>query len=196
MIRLFYYDSTWLNVDNDTDASALLDRGAVEYHADQIAGVEGNECNVSNDTMFQDDEGNWYFHMEETTEPVDIPALKAAKIEVLLKDREVLRNTERAIYDNDQFLIRQEDQNNMNTYYSEAIAMKMGLTPVGTFEVMSATDTPHTFTPDQIFELCTAMRVKVEEIYRRHWYAQNVLLANATTKAEIDAIQIPATLNT
>jgi hypothetical protein len=40
MIRLFLYDSTWFNADNDTDAQNLLDKGAVEYTSDQIRGVE------------------------------------------------------------------------------------------------------------------------------------------------------------
>ena len=71
MIRLFFYDSTWFNVDNDTDAQNLLDKGAIEYTSDQIRGVEGNETWVSNDTMFQDEEGNWYFHREEPVVTVD-----------------------------------------------------------------------------------------------------------------------------
>ena len=70
MIRLFLYDSTWFNVDNDTDAQNLLDKGAVEYTSDQIRGVEGNETWVSNDTMFQDEQG-WYFHREEPVVPVE-----------------------------------------------------------------------------------------------------------------------------
>lgn len=70
MIRLFLYDSTWFNVDNETDAQNLLDKGAVEYTPDQIRGVEGNETWVSNDTMFQDEQG-WYFHKEEPVVPVE-----------------------------------------------------------------------------------------------------------------------------
>ena len=76
-IRLFLYDSTWFNVDNSTDAQNLLDKGAVEYTSDQIRGVEGNETWVSNDTMFQDEQG-WYFHREE---PVITPAQRIKEIQ-------------------------------------------------------------------------------------------------------------------
>ena len=82
----------------------------------------------------------------------------------------------------------------MNTYYARAIAMKMGVVPSDTFTIMSANNTSHTFTPDQIIELSKIMYVKVEEIYQRHWYAQNVLLANAVTADEINAVQIPLSL--
>lgn len=190
MIRLFYYDNTWFNVDNDDDSQRLLDKGAVEYTIDQIRNVEGHESDVWNGTMHHDDEG-WYY---ENIDNVDIEQLKKEKEIELEKYRNHLRNTETASYDNDEFLIRQEDQNNMNTYYSKAIAMKMGVVPSSNFTIMSATNTSHEFTSDQIIELFNAMCVKVEEIYQRHWYAQNVLLANATTADEIDSIQIPLSL--
>lgn len=192
MIRLFFYDSTWFNVDNDTDAQNLLDKGAIEYTSEQIKGVEGNEAWVSNDTMFQDENGEWYYRR--INENTDINVLRENKIVELENYRSYLRNTETASYDNDSFLIRQEDQNNMNTYYSRAIAMKMGVVPSDTFTIMSVTNTAHTFTPDQIIELSKIMYVKVEEIYQRHWYAQNVLLANAVTADEINAVQIPLSL--
>lgn len=192
MIRLFLYDSTWFNVDNDTDAQNLINNGAVEYTSDQIRGVEGNETWVSNDTMFQDENGEWYY--ENINENTDLDVLRENKIVELENYRNYLRNTETASYDNDSFLIRQEDQNNMNTYYSKAIAIKMGVVPSNTFVIMSATNTSHTFTADQIIELFNAMCVKVEEIYQRHWYAQNVLLANALTADEINAVQIPLSL--
>lgn len=196
MIRLFYYNSTWLNVDNDTDANTLLGRGAVEYHADQIAGVEGNECNVSNYTMFQDDEGNWYFHMKETTEPVDLTALKEQKHQELRTERDKLRQIEFAVYNNATYQIRQEDQDNMNTFLANAIGMLSGIMPRENFSIMDAGNILRTLSPEQIIELGLEMKAKVKEIYARYWYARDVLLANATTKAEIDAIQIPATLNT
>lgn len=192
MIRLFFYDSTWFNVDNDTDAQNLLDKGAIEYTSEQIRGVEGNEAWVSNDTMFQDENGEWYY--SRINENIDINALRENKIVELENYRSYLRNTETASYDNDSFLIRQEDQNNMNTYYARAIAMKMGVVPSDTFTLMSVTNTSHTFTPDQIIELSKIMYAKVEEIYQRHWYAQNVLLANAVTAEEINAVQIPLSL--
>lgn len=190
MIRLFYYDSTWLNVDNDTDANALLGRGAVEYHSDQIAGVEGNECNVSNDTMFQDDEGNWYFHMEETTEPVDIPALKEQKHQELRSERDKLRQIEFAVYNNANYQIRQEDQDNMNTFLTNAIGMIAGIMTRENFCIMDADNIPRTLTPEQITELGRAMKTKVEEIYAKYWYARDVLLVNAQTKEEIQSITI------
>lgn len=196
MIRLFYYNSTWLNVDNDTDANTLLDRGAIEYYSDQIAGVEGNECNVCNDTMFQDDEGNWYFHMEETTEPVDLTALKEQKHQELRSERDKLRQIEFAVYNNATYQIRQEDQDNMNTFLANAIGMLSGIMPRENFSIMDAGNILRTLSPEQIIELGLEMKAKVKEIYARYWYARDVLLANATTKAEIDAIQIPATLNT
>jgi hypothetical protein len=56
---------------------------------------------------------------------------------------------------------------------------------------MSATNKPHTFTPEQVVQLAKVMKIKVEEIYGRYWYARDVLLANATTKEEIEEIKLP-----
>lgn len=127
---------------------------------------------------------------------VDLVALKEEKHLELRAQRDRLRQIEFAEFDDDTFQIRQEDQDNMNTFYTDAIAMLSGVVTRGSFGIMSATNTLHTLTPEQIVQLAKIMKAKVEEIYARYWYARDVLLANATTKAEIDAIQIPGTLNT
>lgn len=127
---------------------------------------------------------------------VDLVALKEEKHLELRAQRNRLRQIEFAEFDDDTFQIRQEDQDNMNTFYTDAIAMLSGVVTYESFGIMSATNTLHTLTPEQIVQLAKIMKAKVEEIYSRYWYARDVLLANATTKAEIDAIQIPATLNT
>jgi hypothetical protein len=127
---------------------------------------------------------------------VDLVALKEEKHLELRAQRNRLRQIEFAEFDDDTFQIRQEDQDNMNTFYTDAIAMISGVVTRGSFGIMSATNTLHTLTPEQIIQLAKIMKAKVEEIYARYWYARDVLLANATTKAEIEAIQIPATLNT
>jgi hypothetical protein len=62
------------------------------------------------------------------------------------------------------------------------------------FTWMSATNTPHNFTPEQIVVLADMMKNKVQEIYGRYWYARDVLLANATTKEEIERIQFPSSI--
>lgn len=95
MIRLFYYDSTWFNVDNDTDAQNLLDKGAIEYTSEQIRGVEGNETWVSNNTMFQDEQG-WYFHKEE---PVITPEQRIKEIQDAVQNLLDTKAQEKA-YDN------------------------------------------------------------------------------------------------
>ena len=61
MIRLFYYENSWFNVDNEIDSQRLLDDGAVEFTSDQIRNVEGHENKVSDETMFQDENG-WYYY--------------------------------------------------------------------------------------------------------------------------------------
>jgi len=126
---------------------------------------------------------------------VDLVALKEEKHLELRAQRNRLRQIEFAEFDDDTFQIRQEDQDNMNTFYTDAIAMISGVVTRGSFGIMSATNTLHTLTPEQIIQLAKIMKAKVEEIYARYWYARDVLLANATTKAEINAIQIPATLD-
>ena len=126
----------------------------------------------------------------------DINSLKEQKHLELRAQRDRLRQIEFAEFDDDTFQIRQEDQDNMNTFYTDAIAMLSGVVTYGSFGIMSATNVLHTLTPEQIVQLAKIMKAKVEEIYARYWYARDVLLANATTKAEIEAIQIPATLNT
>lgn len=127
---------------------------------------------------------------------VDLITLKEEKHLELRAQRDRLRQIEFAEFDDDTFQIRQEDQDNMNTFYTDAIAMISGVVTYESFGIMSATNTLHTLTPEQIIQLAKIMKAKVEEIYARYWYARDVLLANATTKAEIDAIQIPATLDT
>ena len=190
MIRLFYYDNTWINVDNDIDAQKLVDDGATEYTTEQIRGVAGNEHLVDDDTMFQDENG-WYFQLPQT----DIPTLKERKHLELRNQRDHLRQTEFAEFDNDTFQIRQEDQDNMNTFYADAVAMLSNVVDRESFGIMSATNTLHTFTPEQIVQLAKIMKAKVEEIYTRYWYARDILLENATTESEIQAVTIPSTLS-
>ena len=124
----------------------------------------------------------------------DLNALKEQKHTELRNRRDQLRQTEFAEFDNDTFQIRQEDQDNMNTFYADAIAMLSGVVEHEPFGIMSATNTLHTLTPEQIVQLAKVMKAKVEEIYARYWYARDVLLENATTVAEVEAISIPATL--
>ena len=81
----------------------------------------------------------------------------------------------------------------MNTFYSKAVAMKAGIVERKLFSWMSATNELHTFTPEEIIILATLMENKVQDIYARYWYARDVLLANATTKEEVDGITIPPT---
>lgn len=126
----------------------------------------------------------------------DIDVLKEQKHLELRVQRDRLRQIEFAVYNNANYQIRQEDQDNMNTFLTNAIGMLSGIMPTGNFSIMDADNILRTLSPEQIIELGLAMKAKVEEIYARYWYARDVLLANATTKAEIEAIQIPATLNT
>jgi hypothetical protein len=134
-------------------------------------------------------------NIEEFIPPeVDLNALKEQKHIELRTQRDQLRQTEFAEFDNDTFQIRQEDQDNMNTFYADAIAMLSGVVNREPFGIMSATNTLHTLTPEQIVQLAKIMKAKVEEIYARYWYARDVLLENATTVAEVEAISIPATL--
>ena len=126
----------------------------------------------------------------------DINSLKEQKHLELRAQRDRLRQIEFAEFDDDTFQIRQEDQDNMNTFLANAIGMLSGIMPRENFSIMDAGNILRTLSPEQIIELGLEMKAKVKEIYARYWYARDVLLANATTKAEIDAIQIPATLNT
>lgn len=192
MFRLFYYDNNWFNIDNDIDSQNLLDKGAIEYLPSQIRGVEGNECWVSTDTMFQDEQGNWYF--EKVESQADLNELKEQKHQELKAQRDNLRQTEFAEYDNDTFQIRSEDQDNLNTFYSHAIGMLSGVVQRNKFGLMSATNRLHYFEPEDIVELAQRMKDKVEEIYQRYWYARDVLLENAETKSEIESVQIPLTI--
>ena len=126
----------------------------------------------------------------------DIDALKEQKHQELRSERDKLRQIEFAVYNNATYQIRQEDQDNMNTFLANAIGMLSGIMPRENFSIMDAGNILRTLSPEQIIELGLEMKAKVKEIYARYWYARDVLLANATTKAEIDVIQIPATLNT
>lgn len=135
--------------------------------------------------------------IQEYTEPViDLTALKEQKHQELRSERDKLRQIEFAVYNNATYQIRQEDQDNMNTFLANAIGMLSGIMPRENFSIMDAGNILRALSPEQIIELGLEMKAKVKEIYARYWYARDVLLANATTKAEIDAIQIPGTLNT
>ena len=131
--------------------------------------------------------------IEDYIEPeVDIEALRESKHLELRQAREHARIVEFAIYDSDTFQIRKEDQDNLNTFYADSVAMLSGIVDREVFTIMSATNRPHTFTPEQVVQLAKVMKIKVEEIYGRYWYARDVLLANATTKEEIEKIQLPS----
>lgn len=133
---------------------------------------------------------------EYTESVIDLTTFKEQKHQELRTERDKLRQIEFAVYNNANYQIRQEDQDNMNTFLTNAIGMLSGIMPRENFSIMDADNILRTLSPEQIIELGLAMKAKVEEIYARYWYARDVLLANATTKAEIEAIQIPATLNT
>ena len=125
---------------------------------------------------------------------VDLNALKEQKHNELRSQRDQLRQTEFAEYKNDTFQIRQEDQDNMNTFYTHAVAMLSGVVQREIFGLMSATNNLHYFDPEEIVELAQIMKLKVQEIYQRYWYARDVLLENASTESEIQSVQIPLTI--
>lgn len=124
----------------------------------------------------------------------DLDALKEQKHIELRTRRDLLRQTEFAEYKNDTFQIRQEDQDNMNTFYTHAVAMLSGVVQREIFGLMSATNNLHYFDPEEIVELAQIMKLKVQEIYQRYWYARDVLLENASTESEIQSVQIPLTI--
>lgn len=130
--------------------------------------------------------------VEEFNAPItDLAIIKEAKHIELRQTREFTRTVEFAIYDNDTFQIRKEDQDNMNTFYADSVAMLSGVVTRESFTIMSATNRPHTFTPEQIVQLSKIMKAKVEEIYRRYWYARDVLLAKAATPEQVMEITFP-----
>lgn len=120
----------------------------------------------------------------------DIDALKEQKHQELRYERDKLRQIEFAVYNNANYQIRQEDQDNMNTFLANAIGMLSGIMPRENFSIMDADNILRTLTPEEIIELGSAMKAKVKEIYSRYWYARDVLLVNAQTKEEIQSITI------
>ena len=120
----------------------------------------------------------------------DIDALKEQKHQELRTERDKLRQIEFAVYNDANYQIRQEDQDNMNTFLTNALGMLSGIMPRENFSIMDADNILRTLTPEQIIELGRAMKTKVEEIYSRYWYARDVLLVNAQTKEEIQSITI------
>lgn len=120
----------------------------------------------------------------------DIDVLKEQKHQELRTERDKLRQIEFAVYNDANYQIRQEDQDNMNTFLTNAIGMLSGIMSRENFSIMDADNILRTLTPEQIIELGLAMKAKVEEIYARYWYARDVLLVNAQTKEEIQSITI------
>ena len=125
---------------------------------------------------------------------IDLATFKEQKHIELRNQRDQLRQTEFAEFDNDTFQIRQEDQDNMNTFYTHAVAMLSGVVQREIFGLMSATNALHYFDPEEIVELAQIMKLKVQEIYQRYWYARDVLLENASTESEIQSVHIPLTI--
>lgn len=68
MIRIFLLDNTWFNVDNETDATYLIDKNAEEFTAEQIINAVGNEHLICNVTMHKNENGDWYFQAQEPTQ--------------------------------------------------------------------------------------------------------------------------------
>lgn len=129
------------------------------------------------------------------TKPLDV--LKEEKHQELKRLRDEHRLNDSFKYDNDYFTANKEDdQNNMNTLYIQAIAMIAGTIERGVFVWMSATNTEHTFNPEQIVTLANMMRDHVQNIYKRYWYARDVLLAKALTPEEVAAITFPDSIPT
>lgn len=128
---------------------------------------------------------------EYTAPETDLEVLRENKHLELKAKRDMLRATERVAYDGDTFGVDKDtDQVNMNTFYTQAIAMVSGTVERHMFTWMSATNNSHDFTPEQIIELAQLMQGKVQEIYGKYWYARDILLAQATTAEEIKAISL------
>jgi len=122
---------------------------------------------------------------------IDLDVLRENKHQELKAARAQLRLTETVTYAGDTFGINEEsDQANMNTFYTQAIAMVSGAVEREIFVWMSATNRAHTFTPEQIIQLATLMKAKVQEIYEKYWYARDTLLPRATTPEEIANIHL------
>ena len=108
--------------------------------------------------------------IQEYTEPViDLTALKEQKHQELRSERDKLRQIEFAVYNNATYQIRQEDQDNMNTFLANAIGMLSGIMPRENFSIMDADNILRTLSPEQIIELGLEMKAKVKEIYARYW---------------------------
>ena len=127
---------------------------------------------------------------EYTESVIDLTTFKEQKHRELRTERDTLRQIEFAVYNNANYQIRQEDQDNMNTFLTNALGMLSGIMPRENFSIMDADNILRTLSPEQITELGQAMKTKVEEIYARYWYARDVLLVNAQTKEEIQRITI------
>ena len=127
---------------------------------------------------------------EYTESVIDLTTFKEQKHRELRTERDTLRQIEFAVYNDANYQIRQEDQDNMNTFLTNALGMLSGIMPRENFSIMDADNILRTLSPEQITELGQAMKTKVEEIYARYWYARDVLLVNAQTKEEIQRITI------
>lgn len=178
-------NARWLN-GNKTRLECMYKHpiyGWIPFTADT-----GDKSSIASDIFAIIDQ----LEIEDYNEPdVDLEALREFKHIELRQARDYTRTVEFAVYNSDTFQIRQEDQDNLNTFYADSIAMLSGIVDREVFTIMSATNRQHTFTPEQVVQLAKVMKIKVEEIYGRYWYARDVLLANATTKEEIEAITLP-----
>ena len=68
----------------------------------------------------------------------DIDVLKERKHQELRTERDKLRQIEFAVYNNANYQIRQEDQDNMNTFLTNALGMLSGIMPRANFSIMDA----------------------------------------------------------
>lgn len=150
--------------------------------------VKGNDTNYYCSELWKNK--NTFEIQEYVPVQEDIDVLKEQKHQELKTERDKLRQIEFAVYNDANYQIRQEDQDNMNTFLTNAIGMLSGIMTRENFSIMDADNILRTLTPEQIIELGLIMKAKVEEIYSRYWYARDVLLANAQTKEEIQNITI------
>jgi hypothetical protein len=102
--------------------------------------------------------------------------------------RELERREVTATYDNDEFDIDRTAQINITAIAMRA-SMMIAAGEEGTFVYRSATNTDHTFTPQQIMELSGVIMAKITELYTKSWESKK-RIDEATTVEEVFSIEI------
>lgn len=167
----------------------------MKYYANEEGVVYfGDKINPDDKDVTQEQEtigleqsynGNWYLKGHAPQQSVE--ELKALKNDEINTWREKSRQDEYAIYEDNEYGIREGDQSNINSQVAIAQLMLQEIIPTQSQPLRDVANITHEFSPQEIIAVGLSIGQKITQVYNHSWELKEQV-ENATTKEQLDEI--------